>query len=149
MKVKLQAGAELDLLTASEVREVLLSWQNELTRGAKIRRYSIQGTADGAGRLLMGTNQDGPEPGMCWGITRFSVVGSTIPAGGLPIYVNDTQRSSVLVANLQRDVFPDARGCMLMPGDSLRFDTSGFVPGDQVTVTMSIREVPAAMAWSL
>lgn len=148
-KFRLSAGQEIDILTKGEVAEVLRSWQNELTRGARVRNYSIQGTADGAGNLIMGTNQDGPEPGMVWGITRFSVVGSTIPAAGLAVYRNEVTRSAVLIANLQRDLFPDARGCMVMGGDSLRIAGAGLVPTDQVTVTMSIREVPALMAWSL
>lgn len=149
MKFQLKAGGEIDLLTKAEVFDVLKSWQAELTRGARIRNYTIQGVVDGGGNLLMGDNRDGPEPGMVWGITRFSVVGSTIPPAGIAVYRNEVARSTVMIANLQRDLFPDARGCMLFGGDSLRVAGGGLVATDQVTVTMSIREVPAAMAWSL
>lgn len=150
MKVKLEAGANLDLLTKGEVMDVLRSWQTELTRGARVRRYSMSAVVDAGGNVLMGDNRDGPEESNAWGITRFTIApGATIPAGGLAVYVNEVGPSQTLVSKLSTDLYPDARGCMIQSGDSLRIAGSGFTVGQQVTVTMSIREVPVAMAWSL
>lgn len=151
MKQKLQAGMELDLLTKNEVTDILQSWRNELSRGARVRRYAVQGFADGAGNLLMGANTDGPDQGMVWGITRLSVApGPTLAAAGLSVYANDASTpSALLVGRLLTDLYPDARGCMIQGGDSLRIAGAGITASAQVTVTMSIREVPVQMAWSL
>jgi hypothetical protein len=150
MLTKLQAGASIDLITKGDIADVLKSWQNELTRGARVRRLAIQGASDGAGVLAMGSNADGPEEGMVWGITRFSVApGPAIPAAGLAVFANDTQSSQVLISKLVTDLFPDARGCMIAGGDSLRITGTGLPASTQITVTLSMREVPAAMAWSL
>jgi len=150
-KQKLVAGAELDLLTRDELAGVLESWRNELTRGARIRRLSIQGNADGAGALSMGLATDGPSESVAWGITRFSVApGPTLGANGLAVYVNSVESpSNCIISKLTTDLFPDARGCCLMPGNSLRITGTGITANAQVTVTMSIREVPVQMAWSL
>jgi hypothetical protein len=150
-KQKLTANAELDLLTSGEVRDVLKSWANELTRGARLRRWSIQGTTDGTGNLLMGGNNDGPEEGMMWAVTRLSVApGPTLAASGLVVYANDNvSPSAVLISKLINDQFPGDHGCVLAGGDSLRIAGVGITAGAQVTVTMSIKEVPALMGWSL
>lgn len=150
-KVRLSAGAELDMLTKGEVADVLKSWQNELSRGARVRRFAMIGIVDAAGNLAMGDNRDGPDEGMVWGITRFSVHPSvTVPAAGLAVYVNDTTSpAGLLISKLVTDVFPDARGAMIQSGDSLRIVGAGMTVGQQVTVTMSMREVPVQMAWSL
>lgn len=148
---KLTANASIDILNKKEVEDVLRSWSNELTRGARIRRHSILGTVTN-GQILMGSNEDGPAEGMVWGITRFSVApGPTLPAAGLSVWVNHTESpSSLLIAQVNTDVFPDARGAMLLGGDSLRIKSNASMTnGEQVTVTMSIREVPSLMAWSL
>lgn len=150
-KVKLSAGAELDLLNKDEVLGVLKSWQNELSRGARIIRHSINGTVAADGTLTMGDNRDGPSEGMVWGITRFSVApGATLGAGGLSVYLNDTNSpSGVLISKLVTDIFCDARGAMINSGDSLRIVGSGLTANTQITVTLSARDVPAQMAWSL
>lgn len=148
---KLTANASIDLLTKTEVQDVLRSWSNELTRGARIRRHSILGTVTN-GQILMGSNEDGPAEDMVWGITRFSVApGPTLAASGLSVWINHTESAaSLLIAELRTDVFPDARGAMLLGGESLRIKSNASMTnGEQVTVTMSIREVPRLMAWSL
>lgn len=149
-KTKLTAGAELDFLTSGELRDVLKSWQTELTRGAKLRRRSLKGTVDAAGALAMGDQDDGPAEGMAWAITRFSVApGPTVPAAGLQVYANDVNPSSLLIARLSTDVFPGDHGCNLLSGDSLRIAATGATTGEMFTVTVSIKEVPIQQVWSL
>lgn len=150
MKFKLHAGAELDMLTRDELASVLRSWQTELTRGAKLRRLSISGTAVG-GVLLIGSNDDGPAEGMAWAITRLSVApGPTLPAGGIQVYANTSESpSALLVRNLVTDVFPGDHGCNILGGESLRIAGTGLGATDQVTVTMNIKEVPVQQIWSL
>ena len=149
-KFKLHAGAELDMLTRDELREVLQSWRTELTRGAKLRRLSINGTAVG-GVLAMGDVTDGPAEGMAWAVTRLSVApGPTLPAGGIQVFANTGDSpGSLLIRSLVTDVFPSDHGCNLLSGDSLRITGSGLGATDNVTVTLSIKEVPMQMIWSL
>lgn len=149
-KTKLTAGAELDFLTSGELRDVLKSWQTELTRGARLRRRSFKGTVSAAGELLMGDQDDGPAEGMAWAVTRFSVApGPTVPSNGLQVYANDVNPSSLLIARLSTDVFPGDHGCNLLSGDSLRIAASGATAGDNYSVTISVKEVPIQQVWSL
>lgn len=149
-KQKITANGELDLLTATELEHVLRSWRTELTRGVKLRRHAIMGTIDAGGLLEMGENHDGPAEGMAWAVTRFSVGSAlAVPAGGIQVYVNAVNPSSLLVRNLTGDVYPGDHGCNLQSGDSLRIAGSGLPVSTQIVVTMSIKEVPIQQIWSL
>lgn len=154
-KSKLTAGAELDLLTAGEVKDVLKSWSNELTRGARLRRWSMQGTVDASGNLAMGDQRDGPEESMLWAVTRLSVWLSgvatpVLAASGLQVYANsESSPSALLISKLLTDHFPGDHGVVLNGGDTLRIVGAGITVGAQVTVVLGIKEVPELMAWSL
>lgn len=151
MKVRLTAGAELDMLTRDELASVLQSWRTELTRGVRTRRVSIAGAVDAAGNLLMGDGGDGPNESLAWAVTRISVApGPVLPLGGLQVFANDTSSAGgLLIAALTGDVFPGDRGLVLMPGDSLRITGSGLVAATQVMVTAQVKEVPVQQVWSL
>lgn len=148
---RITANGTLDILTRDELRDVLKSWQTELTRGAKLRRLSFVGVVAADGSLTMGENSDGPAEGMAWAVTRLSVApGPTIPANGLQVYANDTaSASALLISKLTEDVFPGDHGCNLMSGDSLRIAGTALTAGQSVTVTISVKEVPAMQVWSL
>jgi hypothetical protein len=149
---KLTANGELDLLTRDEMQGVLKSWANELTRGARMISHTMQGTSGAGGALTIGDNHDGPEPGVMWAINRLSVAlgtGVTLGAGGLQVYKNVVETSTLLVRSLVTDVFPGDKGVVITGGDTLRIDGIGVTASSQVTITMSIKEVPALMAWSL
>jgi hypothetical protein len=149
-KQRITANGELDLLTSDELARTLKSWSVELTRGAKLRRVSILGTATAGGDLLMGDNNDGPHEGMVWAITRLSVApGPTLGAGGLQVYANDVNGSGLLIRNLVTDVFPGDHGCNIGMGDSIRIAGAGITANAPVCVTLSIKEVPELMVWSL
>ncbi len=155
MKTKIQAGADIDLLTADELRQtvqgVLKSWSTELTRGVKLRRHAIMGTTDAGGILTAGDNHDGPAEGMAWAVTRLSVVpGPTLGAAGLQVYANDANTpSALMIRNLTTDVFPGDHGCNLLSGDSIRIAGTGITANAQVIVTMQVKEVPIQQIWSL
>lgn len=153
MKTKLHAGAELDFLTAKELEDVLQNWRTELTRGAKLRRYSISGAATAGGALEIGANIDGPAQGMVWSITRLSVAlptGAALATAGLQVYANTVSPSSLLIGQLTiADVFPGDHGVFLHGGDSLRIAGAGITASAVITVTLGIKEVPEMMAWSL
>lgn len=152
-KQKLTANSTLDILTRDEVQGVLKSWSNELTRGARLIRRNLQGNADGAGAVALGGSTDGPAEGMMWAINRFSVAlatGVTLGAAGLRVFVNSAESpASVVISQLLTDVYPGDHGCVLVGGDTLRITGAGVTANAQVTVTMSIKEVPELMAWSL
>lgn len=150
MKTKIAAGAEIDTLTRAELEQVMQSWRNELTRGARFRRHAIRGTVDAAGNLMMGGPEDGPNESLAWAVTRLSIApGPTIPAGGLQVYVNDAGNSTLLLRSLVTDLFPGDHGCVLATGDALRIGGSALTVGDNIWVTLSIKEVPIQQVWQL
>jgi hypothetical protein len=153
VKVKLNAGAELDLITAAEVRKELdharASWIGEVSRGVRARRFSFTGDSDAAGALLMGNAGDpvGPDQGMVWLLRRLSITNYN-PAGAdvLALYHGDNQGSAVIVPKLatwQTDMDE-----ILMPGD--RLVVAGTVAvSTRVWVTGMVKEAPAALLWRL
>jgi hypothetical protein len=152
-KSKIQAGAEIDLLTRAELEQVLANWRTEQARGVKLRRHSILGTSDAAGGLQMGGNEDGPSEGMAWAVTRFSVAfphQSAMPALGLSVFANDTTSpTGLIVRTLLTDVFTGDHGCVLLSGDSLRIAGAGLPVSTQCIVTCSVKELPIGMIWNL
>lgn len=148
MKHKITAGAELDLLTAGEVRAELRSWSAELTRGARFRRRSWQGTGAGAPLTIAG---DGPAEGFVWAVTRLTMIGHDPFNNNANVYVGEVAPSQCVWTKLtDSSVATGDHGIVLAAGESLIFAVGGNVTAlAQVTITATIKEVPALMAWSL
>lgn len=156
MITELRAGQKIETLTADELREVLRSWQAELTRGARFRRRSMLGDVDGGGNLVIGEGEDrvGPAESFVWAITRLSVAAGTMVAAGLNVYANDANPASLLWAGLGAtndgpNVALGDHAIVLAYGDQLVITGAGLAPGSRVVVNAQIKEVPAQMAWSL
>lgn len=147
MKVKLTAGAELDMITADEVRRELRAWHTEVTRGAKFRRRSLAGAVNGAGELLI--TDDGPGEGFVWAITRLSVAAGLAADQSVSVYMNDANPSSLVWSGLVDNATPGDHGIVVTSGESLVIAGTGLTAGWAVVVTATIKEVPALMAWSL
>lgn len=150
MKMKLHAGAELDLLSPDEFRRELRSWSAEISRGARFLRRPWVATGNGAAGLQI--KGEGPAEGFIWAVTRLSVSGPGFDPATQTIdaYVNDASPSSLVWSGLTRNATPGDHAIVLTGGDSLVFAVSGSPAlGAQITVTATIKEVPALMAWSL
>lgn len=153
-KHKLTAGAEIDLLTKDEVRDVLRSWMEEITRGARYIRRAVTGTVDGGGALLIGGVSDEdtlkPPPGFMWAVTRISLSGLT--AGqSVDVYINEVAPSQLLYSNVTNGTrVPTTRTSIVMQGnDHLIVRGTALTAAAQIGLNLGIKEVPAFMAWSL
>jgi hypothetical protein len=165
MKVKLAANAELDLLTAGEVADVLATartaWTAELARGVRFRRPSMQGIVTAGGTLRIGGGQSasgydgGPAEGMMWSVSRVTVRGLTA-AQTAQLYLNDV--SDLLVvgtfgsgvpAQLANQILYGERGLVLNSDDKLIVDGTGLTAGATITVALGVAELPVQLAWQL
>lgn len=147
-KQKLTAGAELDLLNATEIRRELRSWSQELLRGPRFIRRSWSGTGAGAPLEIRG---DGPADGFMWAVCRLSMIGHDPVNNGATVYLNEAAPSQLVWTRLSdTNGSPGDHGIVLGSGESLLFAVGGNVTADaQVTITATIKEVPALMAWAL
>lgn len=153
MKIKIQAGAELETLSPGELRDELTraraAWISEVSRGVRARRFSATGTSDAGGAITIGVVGDGvgPDTGMVWLLRRFSVQGYN-PAGTdtLALYNGSTSGSAVIVPKLQ--TWQTDMDEFLMPGD--RLVVAGTVAiNTQVWITGQVQEAPASLLWRM
>lgn len=162
MKVKLTAGAELDMLNKHEMSQVLRDWMVETLRGAVPIRFSAQGTvkSDSTVRVDNSNNSArlGPEAGMLWLVTRIVVSGLNVTGDPTALYVNDNQPWSLL--------FPSVTGLSTCTGyvafsssqvvltgnDRLVLASTGAIgtaANTQVTLAGSAWELPVGLSWRL
>ncbi len=154
MKFKIQAGAELDLLTAGEVRGELdrfaANWRAEVARGIRYRRFSIFGDTDGSGVLALGESGDqraGPSTGFCWLLKRLSVGGGYTPASqSIAFYHSSPNPSSLIDPDL--GAVQDYEE-FFAPGETLVFAGTSLTASTRIWVTGQVLEAPEALAWKL
>jgi len=122
MKVTLKAGAELDLLTATEVREVLAAWHTEIRRGVRWRQFSAH-TIDSGATFALGGLSDarndvlGPAEGMIWAVTRIAVSGAGFnpAADAVNVFVDEVSPTK-FVATLPAGAASTAAMTWTVPG---------------------------------
>lgn len=153
-KVKIQAGAELDVLTRSEMKEELAAfqanWWAEARRGDRFRRLLLQATVTAGGTVEFGTNPDqasGPADGFVWSVKRLN---HSAAGEELDLYLNDASPGS-LVGRFPTARFWafDAGQLVLYPGDTLVAAGASWTAGEIHTVTGAVRELPIALAWRI
>ena len=159
MKQKFNAGAELDLITKDEVKELLnssrTSWFNEVAKGDRYKRFSAQGTVTAGGTLAIGAvvNQRiGPNDGFVWSLKRLNVFATTAfdPSSdtGL-LYLNDPSPSSLVRALSSTYTQFGNNEVVMYPGDTLYVAFTGLTATEIVTISGAVRELPLPMAWRL
>lgn len=150
MKMKLHAGAELDMLTKDELADTLRafgkSWREEASRGVRYRRRAWDGIVAADGSLTI--RADGPAEGMMWSITRVTFAGGTAGATGVNLYANEVAATQVLARGITTNLFPSETGIVLVSGDQLVIGGFGLTVAEQVIITASIKEVPTMLGWS-
>lgn len=158
MKFKLQAGAELDILSAPEVRQILGSWFTEVTRGIKFRQFSGRAALAGGVWTIGGNATDnrqdvlGPEPGLLWAVTRIAVSGNGFVPGtdAFSVYIDEVTPSKLIESGLTRGARWDVPIVQLNGGERLTLSGVGTgVNGTDVVVSGQAVEVPAQLAWQL
>lgn len=154
-KQKLQAGAELDILTAGEMRSLLREWMVDVARGARPVQIGSQGVANAAGVVSVGGTVTptggtlGPAPGFWWAVTRLCVRVDNTPAA-FSLYLNEAHTHSLV-----RDVDGAANGyvtfgtqeLLISGGDQLLVRAAGLSSASIATVTGSAVEFPEQLLW--
>ena len=156
MKVKIEAGAELDVLTSGELRAELdkaaASWRAELARGVTFRRASVNASPSGAGTWQITEPRDslGPREGFVWALTRLSAFGSAWDQGTdtFSLYTNDVNPSQLVVAEQLVPLLVDVGSVVLNPGETLAIAGTNAAAG-QIHVNIAAIELPQSIAWRL
>lgn len=158
-KVKIQAGAEFDVITKQEMREALTevrrSWMQEVSHGVGFPRFTANGLIVGAA-LDFGANGPaaeflGPAPGFLWDVRRLRITGLTT-GDVVSIYLNDANPSSLIATTgdlAGGRLFTWAEQVILYPGDALRVVGSGLTATGTITAAGQVRELPVSLAWRL
>lgn len=157
MKVKIEAGATMDVLTAKEMRQeldqALTAWRGEVARGIRWRRISTFGTPSG-GSVTIGDGAEdriGPANGMLWQVKRVSVTGYVPPAWGgvdrLAVYTSSVTPSSTLVGALEspyQQLYDEVLG-----GGQTLIVSGTVATTARVWLTVSVKEAPESLMWRL
>lgn len=151
MKVKLEAGASLDLLTKSEVDEVLRSWHNEVRAGVKYPLFSAQAVADANGLVSFTADTLGPAEGFVWDVRRLAVYApSWDTATDLArIYINEPSPARLVAWNVATQLQFEPHALVLNYGSTLYITGGVMTVGDVFTITGQAKEVPYQLGWSL
>lgn len=161
-KVKLQAGAEIDLITAKEVKAALSearrSWTQELSTGVTFPRIMASGAISGA---ACDFGADGPAsdalmpaPGFLWDVRRLRINGlAANETGVLSVYLNDASPSSLVCSTADLPtgarLFVFSEQLIVMPGEALRIVGTSLTSTGTLTVSGQVRELPVTLAWRL
>lgn len=158
MRVKIDAGAEFDLASPAEtrqiVREQIDAWQKEITRPVKFRTFSSQINATGATWQMSDPTSDpiGPREGFIWSVTRFTVAGGGVVPGtdAYQVGVNELSPSKLIETGYTRGARFDVGALVLNPGDRLVFSgaSTGTV-GQPIVVSGAAIEIPVQLGWRL
>lgn len=158
MKFKINAGAEIDVITKGEMDDALknfgTSWVQELARGDRYRDIRGAGTITATAVSIGGDRDDvnlGPSQGYVWSVKRLAVIASTVDdVAKLTLFKNDNAPSSTVKPILLTYNTFDANELVLYPGDKLLVESSAALGGSgNITITGQVRELPVALAWRL
>lgn len=159
VKVKINAGAEIDTLTREELRQELRlmtsDWMAEVTRGFKFRRFLALGPITaGAVSIVDGVdNTLGPGAGMVWSVTSISVAGLALN-DSVDCLVNDKDPIGSIARVAGTGQYPTIRfnspDIVLQENDTLSFTASGLVStASQLQVFGRCIEIPRVLSYKL
>ena len=161
-KVKLHAGAEIDVLNKHELHQTLQAWMVEAVKGIRPRRLAAVATI-ASNAFTMGGEQDsninnilGPEAGYLWMVRRIAITGPTLASDVTNVYIGrqDPQNlvypaltglsSSTGYKSFSRDEL------VVNGGESLVIASTGSVAATgTVTVTLGVTEIPVGLLWKI
>ena len=159
MKIKLDFGTEIDILTQKELDDSL-SRANDAAARAYLRGVDhkslpeLRGQA-ASGSLVMGQEGDtiGPRQGYVWSIMRLVVTGLT--SGSSPdvvnLYYGSTSNTAKWQFNGNNFGYTFGRGSLVVkPGQTLVLGSVGtFAATGTITLSGEMWEVPSEMAGKL
>jgi hypothetical protein len=156
VEFEIKAGAKIDLLTQKELADTLRSWQSELRRGIRYRRFGGTAIVAAAGTVTIGGPEDtakpvtGPSDGFYWAIKRLTVHGLG-DGKEISVYLNDVSPTALIAVIPESSgyiLFPD-RCLILDPGDALIFSGASLLAESRITVNGQAREAPEPALWAL
>jgi hypothetical protein len=156
VKVEIQAGAKIDILTPDEMKHMLRGWMAETIRGVKFIPFSGQIAKAGA-TFTIGPNTQlpagnlGPAEGFYWAVMSVNVQGPGIAAADtFVIYDNDTSGTKVRVPNLTNAGKSFQKAEFVLPGPNRICVTGASTgAGNEIFVTGTAIEVPESLKWQL
>lgn len=159
MRAEIKAGAAIELLTQSELREELTAamqgWRAELARGVKFVKFQAS-TNVVTGRWELGGNAAfnanlGPRPGFMWSITRIAVSGNGFDptSDDWEMYSDAVQPSKFILQNIGFGDQWDPGVIVLTGPEQLAFSGAGTGSGTDIHVSGGAIEVPVQQAWRL
>jgi hypothetical protein len=164
VRVNLQLGAELDVLTKDEARAALdgalANWQAEFARGRRYRRFSAQAAVVG-GAITIGPGVDGdglgPDEGFVWSVKRLTVSGFSAANDTVDLFLNDRSGTTLVEPGIARAGSSTggvrkwgSNQLVLQAGDRLLISGAGLaVETTRIVVAGQTLEAPAALIWSL
>jgi hypothetical protein len=162
MKAEIKAGAQIELLTRSELREefvtAMTAWRQELARGVKFRKFSATATvvggewAVGGGAASNEKQTLGPEPGFMWSLTSLAVNGSGYDTSSddYNLYSDAVQPSKFILTIFGYGDQWDPGVIVLTGPEQLAFAGVGTgTDGDQIHIAGRAIEVPVQQGWRL
>lgn len=156
MKFKIQANADIDLLTKDEVKDVLVGWMAEIARGVKFRSFSASGTGAGGGAVYTidgaATANLGPQAGFTWAVMRLYVSGAGVTAGTdlFSVFANAADPSRLVVSGLTRGKEWGSGGFVLNGNDRIVVQgVATGTAGGAVVIAGQAIEVPQQLAYRL
>ena len=164
MKVEIQAGAKLDILSPAELDDRMAgfrqSWMTELARGVKFRNPSQQFIFPGAVGAwtigLVGVPNDpprGPRLGFIWSVTSLALSGAGLNAAGTDltsIYRSEVSPSKLFQSGVTRGAVWDPGVFTLQEGETLVLaGTSTGTANSDINAAWSVIELPVQLAWQL
>lgn len=158
-KVRLELGAELDMLTKGELDESLKrssdnSWERQAAHGLRHHDIPVMFGAVTGGNITLGAGQTdgvycGPESGFYWSVSRVSVNGLAT-GDQVKLFKGDPSagRFVTWIAYQPGVYSPGKLGLILKPGDFLSITGTGLT-GTNIRVTGEAVAVPGPLMWKI
>jgi hypothetical protein len=157
VKFKINAGAEFDTLTKSELDDGLksfhTSWFQEMARGLKPMRFPAVLAPIAGGKIAApaaGVGDLGPNPGFAWALQRITVFG--LASGDtVQIFRNSSDGQNFIgqVSFATPWFHVGSAGFILKDGEQLAFSAAGLTATGNLIINGEFTEAPESMIWKL
>lgn len=158
MKVKIQAGAELDTVSPAELREEMRqfkeSWFSEIAKGDKYKRIMANTISDSNQDFSIGGSAAvgaylGPAEGFVWSVKRLYLYPLDATTQDVFLGINDSSVGSRVRRFDTSYLDFTTESLVLNPGETLIVYSENATASTSYTVTGQVREVPTTLVWRL
>lgn len=154
-KVRLELGAELDLLNKDEMASVLGhhgSWEREAAFGLRQQDLPVMAGTAAGGVLNLGADQPsgtqcGPKAGWYWAVHRISIDG--LASGDAMKVYKDTRFVATITQASGSFATFGKNGLVLKDGESLLVKGTGLTATGLISVYGEATTTPGPLMWKL